>query len=312
MYKKCLSYKVDDFKAHPNYQEDEIDTSGISFATIMGVFLLVVIAVFILAILGIISNQYENELNVDKVNSNYIRLANEVGKANENYVVSGLSYDLSLSELSEDENFSYTQRVALLQQSGRNVDSLKNGESLVKDFAKDEDLKIFETVSNEEISEILGVEYESDVILSDYDRVAVISIADEFALDSCYYEDNLYLSGVYYKCGAAFKVDMADGLHEFIWYRGELPSSKDQWKAIGGTLCVPNTSLVCTSSVSQTVRGLLNEDTYKVAQIASIRITGNTNAGRYISYTNRVGIPYNIAVVSKNTGTVVASGRFIE
>lgn len=307
-------YEDDDDEDDPD--SDFGDTEDCS-DDIRGVFglVMIILATIIIALLiffyFFLKGQYETTYTVDFTNKKYLEMAENIG-GDTTYMVSALGYDMALNDIAEENDFGYTQRVALTQQSGRNFKSLKESDKLLDKYSKGEDIQLFESVSNKELSEILGVDYKLSPAFNEVDRVIVYNMPSEFDMIAEMYEENLYLTGTYYKSDAAFKVPMADGKHDMIWFRDELPSSNAEWTKIDGTLCVPSVAYVCTSSANQTVEGIIDSKECSLVEVLNLSITSEKYLDKFIQYSNRVGIPYNLAIVNSATGIVVASGVFDE
>ena len=309
----CKIYTDDDDEDDIDDELDLPDDAQVHISVFGFVMLILsVIIIVVGALLYImIRGQYEQTYSVDYTNSKYIEMADSIG-GDDTYIVSALGYDIALNDIADEKDFDYTQRVALAHQTGRNFKSLNVSNSILSRYSSAEDIEVFDSVSNKELSDLLGVEYKLSPAFEDVDKIVVYDLPSEFSLESCMYEENLYLTGTYYKSGAAFKVPMSDGKHDMIWYRDDLPSYDEDWAEITGTLCVPSESFVCTSSANQTVEGLLAQDICKIVQILQLKVISENNSGKFIQYSNRVGIPYHLAIINSDTGVVVASGTFDE
>lgn len=310
----CKIYEEDDDEDDPDADFGDLEDYSCDAKGVFGLVMLILATVIIaLAIFFyfLLKGQYELAYTVDYTNKKYLEMAENIG-GDDTYMVSPLGYDMALNDIAEDNDFGYTQRVALTQQSGRNFKSLKESDKLLDKYSEGEDIQLFESVSNKELSEILGVDYKLSPAFNEVDRIIVYNMPSEFDMIAEMYEENLYLTGTYYKSDAAFKVPMADGKHDMIWFRDELPSSNAEWTKIDGTLCVPSVAYVCTSSANQTVEGIINSKECSLVEVLNLSITSEKYLDKFIQYSNRVGIPYNLAVVNSDTGIVVASGVFDE
>lgn len=306
---------ISDEDVQDDYLNDDIPDRHISISSIV----LTVILLILIVLVGIAGycgykeyrGTFPSEWCSCRVNDAYLNKIKILGSKDKSFIVSPMGLDLSLVDLYEDKDFEQTQKLSVIVGSNRGYQSLTKSDQKLLELASEEEYKIIKNIGQEtssEIADYLGSDYELNKAFIDSDVVNIVKLPTELKADVFSFDGEAYITGNYFKSGEAFKVEYKDNIHELILYKNKLPD-EDSWKSTKGTLVVPETSAVYTTSSTQTVKSLFGNtsDDVKLTQIIKFELYGEKEPDT-LEYTNKVGSPFNLVVRNKNTGLIIVGG----
>lgn len=219
---------------------------------------------------------YEDRVSIKEVNKAYFKIISNLG-GSDTYLVSPLALDLAVTDRVSNGKSSILDKADLVNLFNRGY----------KDFKSS--TKWLETISKEE-----NIKYTKDSI--------EVVLPDELISNVTADNNSLYINGEYYSNEDSYKVDYADGIHELIYYKDNLPVNED-WKLHNGVLKVPLNNFTTTCKVSSLGYTFNQKISY------GIRLD---KGGEVKEPSIELDYPYNILVRNKKTGLILCGGTIYE
>lgn len=282
---------------------------------ILIVILIVFIGVFSYGIYKTMLDVYEDEVNVQELNKKYMKVIDQWDKNDSSYVISPLATDLSLSDFVSTSDTDMFVKASSVEMYNRGYKSFDESVKWINSIAKAEDIKNInmKKSSEKELQASIDSSFDSQLEIPNgtfdgADVVSIVKLPNKLVGTVTESDRNVYVSGTYYEDKGRYKLEFADGKHEAIFYKGDFDSDFD-WKKKEGIVKLPRTMFSTASTTNQSLGGINGDFKCITSQILVYGITSDEKVkGDEPKANAEVRLPYNVAIVNKDTNIIVAGG----
>lgn len=277
----------------------------------------IILAIFVVGLFGVTGykistkyNVYSDELVIDDVNTQYMALINRLAENNNDFMISPIGVDLSVTNYANTHDYEDTLKAAIIETFKRGYKSWEDSTDWLKSVTQNEGIKLIDTdnKSIETIQKEVESLYEGITLDEDFSDGCLSFVELPTGLDMEVTEDEnyVYADGNFYVAGDAVKLSYKDGKHEIIYYTDTMPEDSE-WKEVTDTVRLPRRVYSVTAQLSSNIVDNLDVGVDNILQICVFDMRGDSFA-KDTETTYKFPDNYRFLIRNKETKLVIAGG----